>query len=301
MHSEAAKAFWKAFFITLAVMAPALVWTVLAGMLQPQPAASSQSGVPILTPGEENRLTVLVAVADDPQAFALVRLDAQQEVFRIAVLPGESVVRSGQKTLTLAESYAAAGPARAAELLSDTLQLPVDRYLAVSAPVWTDIFNETGTVKAGLSGALSDRQLRAAGIGGAAQEWTASAAHVFLHALDTAGTPELAPPAAASARAVLWQAWARQQEARLPAAVPDGLRAASSNLLTNLSGTDLLTLAQTLEFLADAGTEPQAQAVSGNWNAAAARYEFDDGTLAQLQQFLSVEASAGASSGSSEP
>ena len=301
MHSEGTKAFWKAFAITLALMAPVLIWTAAAGLLQPQEAASSQTGVPVREPGEENRLTALIVLADDPPAFVLVRLDAPANRLSMAVAPAQSVVKNGQEALTLAESYAVAGPARAAQLLGGTLNLSIDRYLAAAPELWVGLFNEAGTARFGLSGALTAGQLAQAGTPGEVQEWTASAARGLLEKLETSADPALGPAAAAPARAAVWQAWARQQLDVLPQLLPDTLRAHSGALLTNLSATDLLTLGETLEFLADGGAAPQAQVLPGSWSEDGKRYAFSDDTLAAVQALFSTEASSGASSGRSVP
>ncbi len=304
MHKEGAKAFWKAFFITLGLMAPILVWTVVAGRMQPQEAASSKSDVPILEPGEDNRLTALVAVADEPQNFVLVRLDAVENTFRMWVIPAQSVVKNGQETLTLADSYAAAGPARAAALLSETLGVSINRYLAVPPDIWNDIFNEAGTARFSFAGTLTAGQLAEAGMGGEVREWSASAASGFLQVVEKSQKPVLGAVPAAAARAAVWQAWARQHLEKLPALLPAALRKNSTVLLTDFSATDLLTQRETLEFLANNSAEPQAQLLPGTWNAAAARYEFGDETLAALscaQASASASATAGASSGASAP
>ncbi|MCI2046340.1 MAG: hypothetical protein LKJ90_01320 [Faecalibacterium sp.] len=300
MRSDGTKAFWKAFAITLAVLTPVMILTALATQNQRQPAASSKSDVPVASPTAENQMTVLAVVADDPPAFVLVRMDAMQNRLEMAVIPPESVVKNGQETFTLAESYAAAGPARAAELLSSTLGIPIERYLAATPAVWAEAISDAGTARVGLSGAMTPGELSQMGMSGEVREWTPSAAHAFLHRLDGTNAA-LAPTAAASARAALWQGWARQKLEKLPAVLPDGLRSQSAALLTNLSATDLLTMEQTLEFLANNTAEPNSQVLPGNWNAAALRYEFNDDTLAALQALASAPAASAASSGSNEP
>ena len=302
MRSDGTKAFWKAFALTLAVLAPVMLLTAIATQKERQPVASSKSDVPVASPSTENRMTVLAVVADDPPAFVLVCMDAPQNRLEMAVIPAESVVKNGQETLTLAESYAAAGPARAAELLSGTLGISIERYLAATPAVWAEALADAGTARVGLSGAMTPDELAQAGMSGEVREWTPSAAHAFLHRLDGGGdTASLSPVTAASARAALWQGWARQKLEKLPTTLPTGLRSQSTALLTNLSGTDLLTMEQTLEFLANGGAKPNSQVLPGSWNAAAQRYEFNDDTLAALQALASAPAASAASSGSSEP
>lgn len=286
MRTDGMKAFWLAFWITLAVLAPLIGYTMLSIEWQQAPAASSKSDVAIVTPGEENQMTLLAAVAAEPQAFVLVRLDAPRNVLRLATVPAQSVVKNGAETVTLAECYTAAGPARVAALLADTLDVTIDRYLAATPETWQGLVEDLGPVRVGLSGALTTDQLARTGMSGEVREWTAPAARGYLQQLDTADPALIPPSAAASARAVLWQGWARQNLERLPGTLPAGLREVSGSLLTNLTATDLLTLEQTLEFLANAGAEPEGDVLPGTWNAAAARYEFSDDTLTWLAEFL---------------
>lgn len=299
MRTNGMKAFWLAFWTTMAILAPLLGYTLLQIELAPAPAASSKADVPIATPTAENRLTLLAVSAGAKPAFVLIRLDAPAGTLQLAALPAESVVKNGQQTLTLADCYAAAGPARAAALLSETLGLPIDRYLAATPAVWEEIGAALGTVRVGLSGALTADQLAAAGVSGTARTWDAAGARALLETLAAADPAAVPPAAAAAARAALWQGWARQKLDALAETVPAILRSESGTLLTDLSATDLLTLQQTLEFLAQAEAEPAGQVLPGRWDAAAGQYAFTDETLAWLAAFAPADDTA--ASGSSAP
>ena len=294
MRTDGMKAFWLAFWVTLAALAPLLGCTLLSIQWQQAPAASSKSDVAVAVPDDENRLTLLAAVAAQPPAFVLVRLDAPENALRLAVIPAQSLVKNGAETLTLAECYAAAGPARAAALLAETLDFSVDRYLAAAPDTWQSLVEDLGPVRVGLSGALTTGQLSATGMAGEARSWTAPAARGYLQQLDTADPALIPPGAAAAARAVLWQGWARQKLEQLPGTLPAGLRRASGSLLTNLTATDLLALEQTLEFLANAGAEPEAGVLPGTWDAAAGCYAFGEETPVWLADFLRSETAGAA-------
>ena len=131
MRASGGRIFWASFFLTLAVIGPLLGLFAFWGVQQNRRAVQTQqaqSGVPIQRPGS---LSLLLAVADERPAFVLVRLDGAAPAFRLIVVPGESVVLDGQgQPITLAESYAAAGPARAGSLLAATLGIQLDRSRA---------------------------------------------------------------------------------------------------------------------------------------------------------------------------
>lgn len=298
MRSENWKAFWLAFLLTLVVMAPGLAAAITALEWQQTPAAESQSGVPIRLPDERHQLTVLAVTAGSTPGFVLARLDAVENRIFLAAIPAQSVPAAGQPTL--AESYAAAGPARVARLLAEALDIPVDRYLAASPAVWQEILAPAGTVRVGLGGALTQPQRQAAGLADGMESWTVTDANAFLTHLETLG-PALPPEAIARGRAALWQGWARQKLDYLPRLLPSGLAAHSGVLLTDLSATDLLTMEETLEFLADGKAQPEAGVLPGAWDAAQGCYECTGDTLLWVQTVFSSAASAGASASASEP
>lgn len=297
---ESWRSFWLAFVLTLLVMVPgvAAVWASTA--LRQEPAAKEKTNVPIRLPDESHQMTLLTVITGDEPAFLLVRLDAVKERMTLATLPSQSVVRAGTENQTLQDCYLAAGPARVMRLLNETLGLSIDRYLAVTPEVCQAILEDAGTVRVGLNGALTAEQRAAAGLAEDAESWTAESAHAFLQHLQE--MPDaVPPPSAALARAVLWQGWVRQKLDLLPRLVPAGLKKYSERLLTDVTAADLLTMEQTLEFLADSQVQPAAGVVPGHWNQETGRYEFDEETLEWLQAFCNSEATVTASDSNKEP
>ncbi len=298
---EGWRSFWLAFALTLLVMTPGLAAAWAAGALRQEPAAQSKSGIPIRLPDESHQITVLAVVAGEKPAFTLVRLDAVNQQFTISAIPAQSVVRAGTASQTLAECYAAAGPARAARLLAQTLDIPIDRYLAATPETWQAILEEAGPVRVGLNGALNEQQRKAAGLAGDAESWTVTGAHNFLASLEQMPTDKMLPQSIAAARAALWQGWARQKLDVLPRLVPAGLKKYSGRLLTDLTATESMVLEKTLEFLADSQPQPTGQVMPGTWNEAAQRYEFNQETVDWLHACLSSEAKGAASDSGKEP
>ena len=146
MRRSGPRAFWLSFFLTLAILMPLLGAFVFYSAWQErasEPAARSQSGVPVQRPTSANDLTVLVAVAAEEPAFLLVRLNAIDAAVTLCPVPAESVLLGPGGTVLLADSYASAGPARAAQLLGGTLNISIDRYLAITpgslGQVWGDL------------------------------------------------------------------------------------------------------------------------------------------------------------------
>ena len=140
MHSHHDKTrgwqpFWAALGAALLVLLPLVGGTILLTRqsLRTKLAAKPQSGVAVRMPKTENQLTLLVCTAGEQPGFVLLYLNASQNCIRLAALPAETAIPFGQGEATLAQCYAAAGPARCREALLGPLALPeTTRYLALS-------------------------------------------------------------------------------------------------------------------------------------------------------------------------
>src|SRR5699024_10281517 len=207
----------------------------------------SQSGVPVQLPREENHLTLLACVAGEDPAFVLLYLNADQNCIHLLAVPGQLAVPFSDGKASLADCYAAAGPARCLQGLRAVLDLPEDaHYLAATPETLAGLCDGYGSLRVGFSGALSPEELarfEQAGVG----DWDGVSAHAFLTGLEAS----LPPDTTAAARAAVWDAFFRQNLDVLPATLPDALRSASDSLLTDLTAADLLTLEDTLELLAN--------------------------------------------------
>ena len=274
MRKSGPRAFWISFFLTLAILMPLLGGFVFYSAWQErasEPAAGAQSGVPVQRPTAANDLTVLVAVAAEEPAFVLVRLNALEPAVTLCPVPAESVLLGPGGTVLLADSYTSAGPARAAQLLGTTLNISIDRYLAITP---------------GSLGLAGDPVVSLA-----PEEATAFIASLGL-------------PVAREARlrGEVWQAAFRQQLENLPTALPAGLRSVSGSLLTDLSAADLYDLADTLTWLAKENAEVTAETVPGRYDKESRRYDFAQDSIAfATRLFPAAEGSAATPAPSSSP
>ena len=292
--------FWAALCAALLVLLPLVGGTVLLSRAQLRSslrqAAKSQSGVPIRLPKAADRCTVLLCVADETPGFVLAYLNAGQNCIHLLAVPAALEVPFGGKNVPLADCYAAAGPARCREALSEVFALPEDTdYLAIAPAVLTKLAARYGAVRVGFTGALTPEQLARYGKGTGVQGISAADAHSFLAALDA--DTSLSPRRSAAARAAVWDAFFRQALELLPTTLPQGLREVSSSLLTSLTAVDLATL----EFLATSA-EPvdiTADALPGDW--AGGHYTVSDASRAAVQSFFNLSPAAAQSASGSEP
>ena len=296
--------FWAALCAALLVLLPLVGGTVLLSRAQLRSslrqAAKSQSGVPIRLPKAADRCTVLLCVADETPGFVLAYLNAGQNCIHLLAVPAALEVPFGGKNVPLADCYAAAGPARCREALSEVFALPEDTdYLAIAPAVLTKLAARYGAVRVGFTGALTPEQLARYGKGTGVQGISAADAHSFLAALDA--DTSLSPRRSAAARVAVWDAFLRQALELLPTTLPQGLREVSSSLLTSLTAVDLATLERTLEFLATSA-EPvdiTADALPGDW--AGGHYTVSDASRAAVQSFFNLSPAAAQSASGSEP
>ena len=307
MHSHHDKTrgwqpFWAALGAALLVLLPLVGGTILLTRqsLRTKLAAKPQSGVAVRMPKTENQLTLLVCTAGEQPGFVLLYLNASQNCIRLAALPAETAIPFGQGEATLAQCYAAAGPARCREALLGPLALPeTTRYLALSPSVLAAIADRYGMLRVGFSGALTADELAQCGLSGGVQALSAREAQSLFSGWDKDGT--LPPSHRAAARAAVWDAFFRQDLELLPTTLPAALRAHSSELLTDLTAQDLWTLESTLEFLANGNAAVSADALPGAWNPTRRFYGLTDASRASVQTLFNVWPTEAQAASSSEP
>ena len=294
METKGWKSFWTALWVSLLVLLPLVAGTAVLAQRQAAGrvrASESQSGVPVQLPREENHLTLLACVAGDDPAFVLLYLNADQNCIHLLAVPGQLAVPFSDGKASLADCYAAAGPARCLQGLRAVLDLPEDaHYLAATPETLAGLCDGYGNLRVGFSGALSPEELarfEQAGVG----DWDGVSAHAFLEEL----AASLPPASTAAARAAVWDAFFRQNLDALPASLPDALRSASASLLTDLTAADLLTLEDTLELLANGQAAVTSGVLPGRWDRAGGLYTLDKEADAAVQAFFNVSDSAAAS------
>lgn len=278
------RAFWLAFFLTLAVVVPLLgsfaLWAVWQQADAARQAGESHSGLRIQVPTGENTFCLLAVVAGEEPAFVLARPDAAENRLDLWAVPADSVVQTAGGADTLRACYAAAGPGRAADALAATLGIEIRYYLAATREGWATIADGLGQVRVNLDGVADPASLERAGMSGDPVAQLAPADLDEL--LEKLGS---ATPERDAVRAALWLAAARQKAELLPTALPDGIRAAGG-LLTDLTALDLNTLAETLEFWVNGQGEAEGGVLPGVWNGRDGRYEFNEDTLALAAERL---------------
>ena len=294
METKGWKSFWTALWVSLLVLLPLVAGTAVLAQRQAAGrvrASESQSGVPVQLPREENHLTLLACVAGDDPAFVLLYLNADQNCIHLLAVPGQLAVPFSDGEASLADCYAAAGPARCLQGLRAVLDLPEDaHYLAATPETLAGLCDGYGSLRVGFSGALSPEDLarfEQAGVG----DWDGVSAHAFLEEL----AASLSPASTAAARAAVWDAFFRQNLDALPASLPGALRSASDSLLTDLTAADLLTLEDTLELLANGQAAVTSGVLPGRWDRAGGLYTLDEAADAAVQAFFNVSDSAAAS------
>ncbi len=294
MHMNGIKAFGLSFLLTTAVLIPLIFGVYKLSQWQnaeqqPEQVAQSESGVLKDIPKAQHNMDVLVCIAGETPIFGILSLDATTAEVYISALPAEGVLLQGDETPTLAQSYASAGPARVLELLNSTLNLNIEKYIAIPAAQMPDFLSgELATMRVGLSGVLTPTQLESAELSSSVQTFSVEQAQTLLNELAlkaTERTSAISPETLAAVRTSFWEAWWRDKQQLLPNLLPDTIREFSPSLLTNISATDIFTLEETLEFLANGNARVMPIFIPGDWNYSTKRFEFNDETLLALSEF----------------
>lgn len=146
--------FLLAFAATIAVfLIPSVV---MLPKNQSKPADAGASGVPIVSgsvgspaveAGEEDRFTLLYVSTDAdslPLSFSLLRFCPDSAEIRLATLPGTWFYYGEDGPITLSDAYRRGGAAACGKVLENQLQIPVDRYLTVSAETEWELLETLG-------------------------------------------------------------------------------------------------------------------------------------------------------------
>lgn len=277
------KPFFFSFLITLGVLLPFVWCSTLyydTAHSSAEPAAQPQSGVPILS-GSQDSGAFLIALAPWQEcptpSLAILRLDCPQAAISVCLLPPGTVVRSPGGSATLAQSYLAAGPGRAAQLLCETLALPPLSYVAATPGGWALLLGEP-VLRLDTASLLTPAQRTALGLEGAVGQLSLpQAAALCAHSADL-----LPAESALKLRLAVWENALQQYRPQL-APLADAMRAQSSQLLTSLSATELLRLEKMLRFLSDAeSVSVRVQTMPGK--AEGQRFALNEQSLALAAQ-----------------
>ena len=159
METKGWKSFWTALWVSLLVLLPLVAGTAVLAQRQAAGrvrASESQSGVPVQLPRAENHLTLLACVAGEDPAFVLLYLNADQNCIHLLGVPGQLAVPFSDGEASLADCYAAAGPARCLQGLGAVVDLPEDaHYLAATPETLAGLCDAYGSLRVGFSGVLS--------------------------------------------------------------------------------------------------------------------------------------------------
>lgn len=223
-----------------------------------------------VAPGAQSTFRLLVAVQAEEPAFLLVRVDGPARTVTLCGLPGGTAVAAPTGETTLAACYLAAGPARAAQLLGDTLGYRPDAYFAATADGFAALAGEDAAARLDLSALLDAGQRRALGCGSdPVAALTAQTAEPFVQSAARAG---LSDAALAELRAAAWAAFLRQNPALL-SSLPGAARRLSGRTLTDLDAKRLLKLENTMTYLAgQTATAVEYTGMPGTGGPATAEY-----------------------------
>lgn len=269
--------FFLGFFITSLVLLPLVGLFLHLSARQEEARLTAESQVSIrVEPGAQNIFTLLLAAAGEKPDLLLLRLDCPANVISLAVIPRQSVLLTPDGTATLAQCYAAAGPARAAALLGDTLGYRVPCYLAATPAVYDALLGNV-PFRVNLSGYLSAGDCEALRLDSPICTLTATQAAELTHG------EALRPDLEAAVSMAVWESAIRQNLEHAPDFV-NALRKQSGRLLTNLTALDLSRLESTLNYLYNRQPRIEYQVLPGRF--AAGKYEFNNDTLIAAKEML---------------
>ena len=143
--------FFSALALTLLLLLPMIglvEYFAMQRQMQERVRRANAAGTAVqVDPASRYMGSLLLAVQKEEPEFILLRMDAPAATLTLCGLPGNMQLAAPSGTTTLAAAYLAAGPARAAQLLGDTLGTAPQHYLAATPSCYASFWEQGTTVR----------------------------------------------------------------------------------------------------------------------------------------------------------
>lgn len=235
--------FFSALALTLLLLLPMVglvEYFAMQRQMQERVRRANAAGTAVqVDPASRCTGSLLLAVQKEEPEFILLQMDAPAATLTLCGLPGSMQLAAPSGTTTLAAAYLAAGPARAAQLLGETLGTAPQHYLAATPGCYAAFWEQGTTVRLDMAALQED----AAPGRSFVAEIEAATAETALRDLGTGQTDAgKARLQAAYAAALL------RQNPQQISALPGRARQASARILTDLQAQDWNTLESVFNY-----------------------------------------------------
>lgn len=235
--------FFSALALTLLLLLPMVglvEYFAMQRQMQERVRRANAAGTAVqVDPASRYMCSLLLAVQKEEPEFILLRMDAPAATLTLCGLPGSMQLAAPSGTTTLAAAYLAAGPARAAQLLGDTLGTAPQHYLAATPSCYASFWEQGTTVRLDMAALQEDTDPHQNFVA----EIEAATAETALRDLGAEQTDAGAARLLAAYTAALF----RQNPQQL-AALPGQARQASARILTDLQAQDWNTLESVFNY-----------------------------------------------------
>ena len=152
--------FFSALALTLLLLLPMVglvEYFAMQRQMQERVRRANAAGTAVqVDPASRYMGDLLLAVQKEEPEFILLRMDAPAATLTLCGLPGNMQLAAPSGTTTLAAAYLAAGPARAAQLLGDTLGTAPQHYLAATPSCYASFWEQGTTVRLDMAALQED-------------------------------------------------------------------------------------------------------------------------------------------------
>lgn len=152
--------FFSALALTLLLLLPMVglvEYFAMQRQMQERVRRANAAGTAVqVDPASRYMGSLLLAVQKEEPEFILLRMDAPAATLTLCGLPGNMQLAAPSGTTTLAAAYLAAGPARVAQLLGDTLGTAPQHYLAATPSCYASFWEQGTTVRLDMAALQED-------------------------------------------------------------------------------------------------------------------------------------------------
>ncbi len=283
------KVFFLSFIITLAVLSPIYGGAYYFSVVRDNTVFANevQPDVYVAQPVLSDNINVLVLVGEgdvqSASSYMLISFNAYANSISILCMPPETVMVLNKQPLTLKEATRLAGPSHAANAISETLMIEVEKYVFASPQNLWQTAEAFGNITMRVSQYVNEDSLSELGILQSNAQAQVLSPRFFAQVLSEGKFPQANEY---EMRALGYSLFLSAGHGKLSTTLSDFITKNSTEIATNISADELTQLRRVWQFLDRQQPTYNAGALPGDYsNYSEEVYELNEESLLIVQEF----------------